>query len=370
VSGKRRPDGENRLQREAWRETPSMLAVETAERLARTALSSIGRDYPHKLDHVITSDEDARTPRALHPSFHGSYDWHSCVHMHWTLVRLLRRFRSLPSRADIVSLFDRHFSHAAIGGELAYLARPASASFERTYGWAWLLKLAAELHAAAAESGSHPHDRDDAPFARWFAAVHPLARAFARRFVDFLPRAHYALRYGIHPNSAFGLALALDYAREIGDPTLVEMCTRRALDWFADDSDAPARFEPSGVDFLSPSLVEAELMRRLLDAAAFAEWLARFLPGFADANPRALFAPARVGDRTDPQLVHLDGLNLSRAWCFDGIAASLPPGDPRVHVAKQAANAHRDAGAEGLDSGDFVGAHWLATFAVLAFDGA
>jgi hypothetical protein len=347
-----------------------MLVVDAAERLARAALSSIGHDYPHKLDHVMTCDEDARTPRALHPSFHGSYDWHSCVHMHWTLVRLLRRFRSLQARADIVALFDRHFAHAAIGGELAYLARPASASFERSYGWAWLLKLAAELHAAAAESRSGPHDRDDAPFARWYVAVHPLAQAFARRFVDFLPRTHYALRYGIHPNSAFGLALALDFAREVGDPTLVEMCTRRALDWFADDSDAPARFEPSGVDFLSPSLVEAELMRRLLDAGAFAEWLARFLPGFADANPRTLFTPARVDDRTDPQLVHLDGLNLSRAWCFDGIAASLPPGDPRIGIAKQAANAHRDAGAQGLDSGDFVGAHWLATFAVLAFDGA
>lgn len=347
-----------------------MLVVDMAERLARTALSSLGRDYPHKLDHVMTCDEDARTPRALHPSFHGSYDWHSCVHMHWTLARLLRRFPSLQAGADVVALFDRHFATDAIAGELAYLVRPASASFERTYGWAWLLKLAAELHAAAAERGSAARDRHDAPFARWFAAVHPLAHAFARRFVDFLPRAHYALRYGIHPNSAFALALALDYAREVGDPTLIEACTRRAFDWFSDDGDAPAHFEPSGVDFLSPSLVEAELMRRLLDAAAFAEWLARFLPGFLDANPHTLFAPAHVSDRTDAQLVHLDGLNLSRAWCFAAIASSLPSGDPRIDIARQAAIAHRHAGAEGLDSGDFVGAHWLATFAVLAFDGA
>jgi hypothetical protein len=289
--------------------------------------------------------------------------------MHWALARLLRRFPSLPAREGVVALFDRHFAHDAVAGELDYLARPASASFERTYGWAWLLKLAAELHAGA-ESGSDPHFPHAAPFARWFAAIDPLAQAFARRFVDFLPRAHYALRYGIHPNSAFGLALALDYAREVGDGALVDAGTRRALAWFAGDTDAPARFEPSGVDFLSPSLVEAELMRRLLDAAAFAEWLARFLPGFAEASPRTLFTPARVTDRGDPQLVHLDGLNLSRAWCLDGIASSLPPGDPRIGVARQAASAHRDAGAEGLDSGDFVGAHWLASFAVLAFDGA
>jgi hypothetical protein len=335
------------------------LAADTAERLARTALASIGREYPHKLDHVMMADADARTPRDLHPSFHGSYDWHSCVHMHWTLARLLRRFPGVPARGDIVALFDRHFARDAIAGEVAYLARPASESFERTYGWAWLLKLAAELHVA---------EGDD--FARWSAGVAPLAQAFARRFLDFLPRAHYALRYGIHPNSAFGLALALDYAREFDDRTLVDACTRRALDWFADDTDAPARFEPSGVDFLSPSLVEAELMRRILDAPAFAEWLARFLPGFVHAEPATLFTPARVTDRSDAQLVHLDGLNLSRAWCFDGIASSLPSGDPRIAIAHQAADVHRRAGVQGLESGDFVGAHWLASFAVLALAGA
>jgi hypothetical protein len=343
----------------------SRLDVQVADHLARTALASIGREYPHKLDHVMTADADAQTPRDLHPSFHGSYDWHSCVHMHWTLARLLRRFPALPARDAVVALVDRHFAPDAIGGELAYLARPASATFERTYGWAWLLKLAAELRAGAnAKSGSDPH------FGRWSAAVDPLARAFAQRFLEFLPRAHYPLRYGIHPNSAFALALALDYAHEVGDDALVGACTHHGLQWFADDIEAPARFEPSGVDFLSPSLVEAELMRRIVEPTAFAEWLARFLPGFVDAEPRTLFAPARVSDRSDPQLVHLDGLNLSRAWCFDGIASSLPAADPRIVVARHAADAHRDAGVQGLESGDFVGAHWLASFAVLAVDGA
>lgn len=332
-------------------------AMDTAQRFARTALANIALDYPHKLDHVMTSDVDARTPRDLHPSFHGSYDWHSCVHMHWTLAWLLRRFPALPAHDEIAALFDCHFSPVAIDAEVAYLGRPASESFERTYGWAWLLKLAAELHGGESER-----------FARWSAQVAPLASAFASRFLDFLPRAHYPLRYGIHPNSAFALALTLDYARVVDDAPLVDVCTKQAMRWFAGDVDAPARWEPSGADFLSPSLVEAELMRRLLGASAFGAWLAGFLPGFVDREPESLFAPAIVTDRTDPQLVHLDGLNLSRAWCFRGIASSLPAHDPRIGVADHAADVHVRAGAEGLESADFAGAHWLASFAVLALD--
>ena len=338
---------------------PGSDPADTAQHLARMALASIARDYPHKLDHVMTGDADVRTPRELHPSFHGSYDWHSCVHMHWTLARLLRRFPALPAREAIIRLFDRHFAQGAIAAELAYLARPASEAFERTYGWAWLLKLAAEIGAG-----------DGDGFGRWSDAMSPLARAFAARLCDFLPRARYPLRYGTHANSAFALALALDYARSMGDDALAKACTDQALRWFADDSDAPARFEPSGVDFLSPSLVEAELMRRLLDTSAFCEWLARFLPGFADGDPAPLFVPAVVTDRADPQLVHLDGLNLSRAWCFRGIASSLPAGDPRIAVATHAAEVHARAGAEGLAGANFVGAHWLASFAVLAYVGA
>ena len=337
----------------------SRLDAPTAERLAAVALASIGCDYPHKLDHVLASAADATIPRALHPSFHGSYDWHSCVHMHWALARLLRRFPTLTSRTAIVARFDRDFADDAIAGELAYLARPGSESFERTYGWAWLLKLAAELGAG-----------EDDDSTRWSRALAPLAVAFSQRFLAFLPRARYALRYGTHPNSAFALALALDYARSAPDARLLDACTDQAMRWFAADADAPAAWEPSGVDFLSPSLVEAELMRRLLDGSAFAEWLARFLPRFVEGEPRALFAPAQVSDRSDPQLVHLDGLNLSRAWCLRGIAGSLPPGDPRIRIAQSAAAAHLRAGSEGLASGNFVGAHWLASFAVLALDGA
>jgi len=326
-----------------------------AARLAELALANIDREYPHKLDHVMATDADALAPRRLHPAFHGSYDWHSCVHMHWLLVRLRRRFPGLPSRFAVDALFDRHFAPDAIAAELAYLARPDGGSFERPYGWAWLLKLAAELH--------------DAPdSAHWSAALQPLADAFAARYLDFLPRAHYPFRYGLHQNSAFALAFALDYARVANDHALHDACAAKAREWYAMDREAPAAWEPSGVDFLSPTLVEAELMRRILDRRTFAEWLARLLPRFADRAPASLFAPADVIDRTDAQLVHLDGLNLSRAWCFAGIAAALPAGDPRIDVARDAGERHLAAGWQGLTSGDFVGAHWLASFAVLALE--
>ena len=316
------------------------LDVATASRFAARALSNIAREYPHKLDHVTTGDADAALPRVLHPAFHGSYDWHSCVHMHWLLARLRRRFVAFPARAAIDALFDRHFAPAAIAAELDYLGRPESATFERTYGWAWLLKLAAELRGQG----------DGA----WGRALQPLADAFVVRYLDFLPRTRYPFRYGMHPNSAFALAFALDYARDTGHAALAQRVHRKgACDWFGADRDAPAHWEPSGADFLSPALIEAELMRRLLDASAFAEWLAAFLPGFAAAAPRVLFEPADVRDRRDPQLVHLDGLNLSRAWCLRGVASALPPGDPRIAIAAASAERHLIAGMRGVASDEF-----------------
>jgi hypothetical protein len=329
-----------------------MLNLDTASRFASIALDNLAREYPHKLDHVLTGDADAIAPRALHPSFHGSYDWHSCVHMHWLLARLRRRFSQLPQRAAIDAMFDEHLSASAIAAEVAYLARADSGSFERPYGWAWLLKLAAELL--------------DEPC--WSVPLQPLADAFAVRYRAFLPRARYAIRYGMHSNTAFALALALDYARAAGDRALEDACTAKALDWYAADRDAPAAWEPSGTDFLSPALVEAELMRRILDAAAFGAWLEAFLPGFAQEVPRNVFVPAAVTDRADPQLVHLDGLNFSRAWCLRGIARALSAGDPRAAIAHAAADRHIAAGWEGLASDAFVGAHWLATFALLALE--
>jgi hypothetical protein len=328
-----------------------------ASQFAAIALANVVREYPGKPDHVLASSADARTPRALHPAFHGSYDWHSCVHMHWLLARLWRRFPELPERDAIAATFDAHLTADAIGGECAYLARPEARSFERTYGWAWLLKLAAELYQGG-----------EARSARWHRVLAPLAAAFSQRFRDYLPKANYPIRYGMHANSAFGVALALDYARTVADHDLESLCTAKAREWFAGDRDAPAAWEPSGADFLSPALMEADLIRRVLARDAFAAWLTDLLPGFADREPAGLFTPPVVTDRLDPQIVHLDGLSLSRAWCFRGIASALPPGDARVGVASDAADAHLGAGLDGMARADYLGGHWLATFAALALD--
>ena len=337
---------------------PNRFDAATAARLAAVALDNIGRAYPHKLDHVIDGDADVIAPRELHPAFHGSFDWHSCVHMHWLLARIRREFPQLPAGAAIDSLFDRHLSADSVAAEIAYLDRPASASFERPYGWAWLLKLAAELH----DGELYP--------ARWANHLQPLACAFAGRFIEFLPGTHYPVRHGVHANSAFALALALDYARAVDDRALELACTVKANAFFANDRDLPAQWEPSGADFLSPALMEAALMRRVQGRDAFGAWLAAAMPGFASALPATLFTPIDRIDRSDPQLVHLDGLNLSRAWCHYEIAAGLPPGDDRVEVARRAGDVHLAAGCRGLASDDFVGAHWLASFAMLALDAA
>ena len=332
-----------------------MLTPELAERFATIALTNVEREYPNKLDHVLGAPSDVQSPRTLHPAFYGSFDWHSCVHMHWLLARVRRQFSSLPQRAAIDAIFNRHFAFDAVAGECAYLAGPNTQSFERTYGWAWLLKLAEELASAP-----------DSHAKRWSANLAPLATVFVARYLAFLPKAEFPIRYGMHPNSAFGLAFALDYARVVGHSTLESMCVSKARAWYEADCDASAAGEPSGADFFSPVLIEADLMRRVLPSMAFARWLDRFLPDLGRQAPPRLFTPVAVSDRTDPQIVHLDGLNLSRAWCFRGIAAALPPGDARAALLRDAAALHLTEGLSGIDSGDYMGRHWLSTFAVLA----
>ena len=338
---------------------PGPLSPALASRLARIALDNVKREYPNKLDHVMNGEADVASPRALHPAFYGSYDWHSCVHMHWLLARLLRIAHDLPQAGAIRATFDLHLSREAIAGEVGYLARASTQTFERTYGWAWLLKLAEELGRGEA-----------AQFRVWQANVAPLADAFVARYLDWLPRAAHPLRTGMHANSAFGLAFALDYARAAGDERLASACAAKARDWYANDSDYPAAWEPSGTDFFSPALIEADLMRRVLAPDAFADWLDAFLPRLAEGLPASLFEPAVPSDRGDGQIVHLDGLNLSRAWCLAGIATTLPKVDPRVPVARAAAQAHLAAGLQGVESDDYMGAHWLGSFAVLAITGA
>jgi DUF2891 family protein len=334
---------------------PRALTAELASRFARLALANIAREYPNKLDHVLSGPADVASPRALHPAFFGSFDWHSCVHAHWLLVRVLHAQPSVPERDAICAALDAGLTEANLLSEIAYLRRPESAAFERSYGWAWLLKLQAELTRG-----------ENANSERWSRRLAPLANAFAERFLAWLADATYPIRHGVHTNSAFALAFAVDYARSCADERLARVVEAKALDWYVGDVDAPAAWEPSGADFLSPVLIEAELMRRVLAANQFAVWLERFLPGLESSDPATLFRPAIVSNRADPYIVHLDGLNLSRAWCLRSIAAALPAKDARVAVANASATAHLEAGLQGVASGEYVGDHWLATFAALA----
>lgn len=324
------------------------LSIEQASLFARLALGHVTREYPNKLDHVLDGPQDARGPRDLHAIFYGSFDWHSCVHGYWTLATVLRRFPTIPEAGVIRALFDEAFTDGKVAHECAYLARPSARGFERPYGWGWLLKLQAELLA------------HEAP---WAQVMTPLAHAFADRFRDFLPRAPYPIRTGVHSSTAFALALASDYAKAVGDQALLDLFAEKAREWHLADSDAPG-WEPSLDDFLSPTLMTAECLRRLLPADEFAAWFADYLPHLAHRRPASLFAPAVVSDRTDGKIVHLDGLNLSRAWCWRELAATLPPGEAR-RAAGEAATAHLGASLPHV-AGDYMGEHWLASFALLA----
>lgn len=325
----------------------STLTEDMAATLAGIALGHVTQEYPNKLDHLLTGPADAVTPRALHPVFYGSFDWHSCVHAYWMLASLYRRFPAGVHAAAIRRLFDSHLTPTAVAGECAYLDRPASGGFERPYGWTWLLKLAAELSQHESPEGR-----------RWAATLQPLADRFAARFRAFLPRATYPVRAGTHGNTAFALRLAFDYP----DPGLRAMLTEAALRWYGGDTDCQA-WEPGGDDFLSSALIEAACMRLVLDEPSFRGWFAAFLPRLAEGRPASLFTPAFVSDRTDGKIAHLDGLNLSRAWCWRELAAFTA----RPEAAHAAARRHLEAGLPHV-GGHYMGAHWLASFALLALE--
>jgi hypothetical protein len=323
-----------------------------ADRFARIALGHVGREYPNKLGQVLTGPADLAPPHVLHPIFYGSFDWHSAVHSHWLLARVLRREPSASSAAATRTWLDQAFTEAKVTGELVSLARPEAESFERPYGWAWLLMLQAELEA---------HDSADGR--RWAAAMRPLARAFETRLLSWLPKATYPTRAGTHGSTAFALILFARYAPVAGQRRLAGLLRETALQWYGRDADCPA-WEPSGNDFLSPALVEAACMAEFLEPEEFAAWLAGFLPGLAKGEPATLFAPAKVSDRADPYIAHLDGLNLSRAWCFRRLARAAPA---LAQPLQAAAERHLEAALPHL-AADYMGEHWLASFALLALD--
>jgi hypothetical protein len=326
-----------------------------ASKFARVALGHLTREYPNKLDHVMSGEADVQSPRALHPIFYGSFDWHSCVHGYWLIARLYDRFPALPEAAQIRAVIDEHVTEANVAAEVAYLQRPASRGFERPYGWAWLLALAGQLRSMSSADG-----------ARWARTLQPLADAFVARFTEFLPKSTYPLRVGTHFNMAFALTLSLGYARTAGDTAFERLLVDTATRWFIGDEACQA-WEPAGDEFLSPSLMEAVLMRHVLPGDDYIVWLGRFLPMLTQRAPATLFTPATVTDRSDGKLAHLDGLNLSRAWCQRTIARALPPGDARIGLLQASADEHLASGIAHV-AGDYMGEHWLATFALLALE--
>ena len=326
-----------------------------ASHFAQLALKCITREYPNKPDHVANDAQDVQSPRTLHPAFYGCFDWHSSVHGHWMLVRLLKLFPNLPEAGEIRKALDANLNAENILAETAYLKQKNRQSFERTYGWAWLLKLAEELSSSS-----------DAQTKAWSRNLQPLVDVLVDSYVLFLPKQTYPIRTGVHPNTAFGLAFAFDHAKTTGNQKLEAIIAERSRTYFGNDRNYPGSWEPGGEDFFSPALLEADLMRRVLSQAEFRQWFDRFLPQLASGIPASLMEPATVTDRTDPKLVHLDGLNLSRAWCMSNIANALPQTDPARKVLIKAARTHLSDALVHVASGDYAGEHWLASFAVYA----
>jgi hypothetical protein len=333
---------------------PEMLA-DVAGRYAATIVRATQQEYPNDLGHTMTGPNDRPVPHEIHPAFYGCYDWHSCVHMHWALVRLLRLAPVALPASDVRAVLNDHLTADALATEADYFV--GHPRFERPYGWGWALMLAHELSTW-----------DDPDARRWAANIRPLADSIAELFVAWLARATYASREGAHANSAFGLARALPLARaraHDGAPSLLEAIGQAAHRWYGDDTNSPAGWEPNGGDFLSPALTEAELMSEVLRPAAFADWLDRFLPGLTNGHPSSLFEPAIVSDPTDGQIIHLHGLNLYRAYAYQRLAGMLADADPRGPVLWNAARRHAQASLPAVCGGDYMAEHWLASYAVL-----
>ena len=326
------------------------LNQEHARSFAQMTLPNLTRRYPFKLDQVILGPDDLQAPAELHPVFHGSFDWHSCVHGYWQVLRLLRLYPDMPEAADIRVLADAMLVPGKIAGEIARFERPDGAGTSRPYGWAWLLALHAEAERHAEVSG-----------AGWGDALEPLARLLAKRLGTYLGKLTYPITVGTHFNSAFAMTLALDWAQG-RDAELVDAIREPALEWFGGRTDYRG-WEPGGDEFLSPALTAALLMSRVLEPEAFGGWFANFLPRADLSAPPALFEPVLVSDRTDGKIAHLDGLNLSRAWCWKGIAAALGEPERFARVAER----HIAASLPHIGE-DYMGSHWLASFALLALE--
>lgn len=340
------------IQSEAEQDLPAPRADNVEDRFALMALSCVHREYPNKISHVLNSDEDVRAPRDLTPAFYGCFDWHSSVHGHWLLTRILKTDPAAPMAPAIREALAQSFTEENITAEVAYYTAAERASFERPYGIAWFLQLIAELE-----------ESDDAQLTEWRGTLQPLENAIVEQITDWLPKLSYPIRLGTHNQTAFAFGLMLDYARTVENEALETALEEKIRGFHLGDVNCPLSYEPSGEDFLSPCLMEADLMRRILTTSEFAAWLGSFLPGIPMDGSADWLEPGVVLDPTDGKLVHLDGVNLSRAWALEGIAAALPEGDPRVSALLASAEVHKETGVAAVSDEHYSGSHWLASFA-------
>jgi hypothetical protein len=330
-----------------------VFSEDLALKFSEMALNCIEKEYPNKPSHVFNSKKDSKTPYELHPAFYGCFDWHSSVHGHWMLVRVLKSFPDLKIKKKIIAALRRNITESKIATEVAYLDQPNRKSFERTYGWSWLLKLTEELYTW-----------DDPVGKELYGLISPLAERIVKNYLDFFPKQTYPIRTGVHPNTAFGLLFAYDYGKTLKNKKLIDLISSRGREYFGYDINCPDNWEPGGEDFFSPCLMEALLMTRILNTRAFRIWFRKFFPSFRSSR---LLIPAVVSDRSDGKLSHLDGLNLSRVWCFSGILRKLSEEDPLGSIIKKSINLHLKTAMENIKSGFYEGEHWLGSFAVYAY---
>lgn len=329
------------------------LDLAEANRLAQLPLHCMDTEYPNKLNQTIGGDKDLQSPKDLHPAFYGCFDWHSAVHGHWSLVSLLKQFPQLENKELIIEKLKTNMSKENILAEVEYFYGKHNTSYERTYGWAWLLKLAEELHTW------------NNPLARELEAnMQPLTDLLVQKYLEFLPKLNYPIRVGEHTNTAFGLTFAYDYAKTVGHTELLNMIEQRARDFYMNDEGCPISWEPSGFDFLSPCLEEAAIMKRVLTKVEFGTWVKSFLPQLLDQNFD--IATGKVSDRTDGKLVHLDGVNFSRAWSLNIIAKDIP----ELSHLKNIANKHINYSLPSIVDDNYEGGHWLGSFAIYALNAA
>jgi hypothetical protein len=337
-------------------QTPNLMippfSMESASKFSGLAYSCITSEYPNEISHTLDSKSDVASPAELHPAFYGCYNWSSSVQSHWLLIKMMKAFPDLSQREQYMKTIDHHFSEINLSEELNYIKRKDRTGFGRPYGWAWLLKLTAEL----ANSDDHRQQQ-------WFSRLFPVAEVIKSYYYAYLPGLYYPIRRGVHENTAFGIMFALDYARVVGDKTFESFLIERAKFYYLNDRTIPASWEPEGEDMFSPSLIEADLMRRVLNREQFVHWFKDFMPQM----PYSLLYPAVVADRNDPRGVRLDGLNLSRAWCMFELAKALPDDSQTHRDLWQAGYRHAAEALPNVFTDNYMESNWLAAFAVIMY---